>query len=347
MDEEDTRALRAQIDALTAAVAALAGAKGPARDLAVSDLGKRYAKRASKAAMYTLRAFLAAFGDRFVLSLRKVDYLQFRDERRDRKTVRGEAPAVGTLNTELACVMAMFRWGVAAELIDVNPFEGVKKLKGQRSRETELDPHEHAGAFEDASLLVRVFQTTCIETGMRNGCEVRRMEWPHIDNARSVIYVPRENTKGKTRAREVPMSDYLRDTLKGMTRVLGSPFVFANPHTKRPYSAKHLNHLSRPYLNLLPAAPGDKRAQTHDGRHSLVSRLARGGLGPMPSMRIVGHETASQHWRYLHVSDDDRGRAKALLDAQRRGPKPSPGSFTSHTLTDTHLPNVRPGTKNA
>lgn len=338
-DDEDQRAviarMAATIEAMNSAIVALSAAQAgsgrrPAPDLLVSELGARYARRASKKAMYTLVAFLAHFRDRAVSSLRKADYLHWRDEIRAVGDTRKKRPrAVGTLNQELAQVLAMFRWAVTNEIIDVNPFEGVRRLKGQRPRETEIDALEHADAFTSAPLLVRVFQAVCIETGMRNGCEVRRMERGHINRARSTIHVPRENVKGKTRARDVPMSDYLRKMLDELPPVVGSPFVFANPHTKKPYSAKHLAALSRPYLDKLPHAPGDYQANTHDTRHGAVSRLARGGLNPMAAMKIIGHSSPSMHWRYLHVSEADKAKAKSLLDAERK-----PAHSASRVSTD-------------
>lgn len=319
MDDSDAASLRAQIAALTAAVQALAKKKAP--DATIAELGERYRLRARPAAMYTLAAFLAKFGARRPTELAKADYIAWRDERAHGVTVLRRPRAVGTVNTEHAQALAFFRWCLAAQLVDESPIEGIKKLKGQRPRETEIDVHEQADAFADAPLLVRVFQAVCIETGMRPGCEARRLERTHIDRATSTIFIPRENVKGKTRARTVPMSDYLADLLDRYPPVMGSTFVFANPRTRKPYTAKHLAHICRPYLDRLKAAPGDRRVVTHDNRHGAVSRLARGGLNPMVSMKIIGHETATMHWRYLHVSDDDRARAKTLLDDDRKAPR--------------------------
>jgi integrase len=315
----DLDSLAAQVAALTAALQAFTGAKAAATpSITVAALADRYARGRPKAA-YTLVPFLKEFGARDVAEVRKADYLHWRDEVRARElTIFDRPPSIGTLNQELTIALAMFRWGIAHDLVATNPHVGVRKLKGQRPRETEIDPHEHAQALANAPLLVRVFQAVCIETGMRNGCEVRLMERGHIDRARSVIQVPRANAKGKTAAREVPMSDYLRALLDELPPVMGTPFIFANPRTKKPYSYVHLQRIGRPYLDKLTPAAGDRRVVTHDGRHSLVSRLVRGGVHPFASMKIVGHQTASMHWRYTHVSDADRSKAKALLDDQRK-----------------------------
>lgn len=317
----ELEALQAKIEALTAAVSALTGRSDPKRaDPAIDEIGRWYFRRATKQARYTLGPFLRDWGGRCVSELTKGGYMAWRDERAAETTLLRRPRSVGTLNLELATVLAMFRAAKVAGLVDENPLEGLRRLKGQRSRETEIEPQTHAQALQDAPLLVRVFQAACIETGARSGCEVRRMEWAHVNEINESIHIPRENTKGKIAARDVPLTKYLRDLLRVMPRVLGSPYIFANPETKQPYSAKHLCMLSRPYLDRLKAAPGDRRVVTHDARHSAVSRLARGGMATLAAMRLIGHASANQHWRYLHLSESDRAKAKQVLDAQRNVP---------------------------
>lgn len=322
MDEDETAQLRAQLAALTAAVQALSGSRIPrASDLTFQQLADRYEKRVGKKYLYTLVPFLAAFGEKLVTAARKADYLHWRDEVRSKqRTIRKGTPSVGTLNQELRQVLAMLRWAVGAEIIDANPFEGVKFLKGQRPRETEIDAAEDAEAFADAPLLVRAFQAVCEETGARNGCEVRLLERAHVDKVKQAITFWRKNTKGQVMTRVVPVTKYLLDLLDELPAVIGSPYVFASPRTGRPYSRVHLTRICRPYLDRLTAAPGDQRVVTHDRRHTRVSRLARAGLNPMTSMKLIGHKTPAMHWRYLHVSEADRAEMKRLLEEERRAP---------------------------
>jgi integrase len=312
--------LRAVVATLTAAVNALNARTGPHRaDVTFNHVAERYKRRISKACAYSLVAFLAHFGTRYVRSVSKADYLHWRDDVRAETVTRyGRKPSVGTLNQELIQVLAMLRWAVLNEIIDDNPFEGVPLLKGQRPRETEIDPEEDRQAFAGAPLLVRAFHAACDETGARNGCEVRLIERAHIDRIRGLILFPRKNTKGQVMTREVPVSKYLLGLLERMPVVIDSPYVFANPITKLPYSRAYLCVLSRPYLDKLTPAPGDGRVVTHDRRHARVSRFARGGLNPMTSMKLVGHRSPAMHWRYLHVSDADREDARRILDGERQ-----------------------------
>ncbi len=321
-DDEERRALREQIAALTAAVSALTmGRPGSARpSITVGKLAERYRKRTSRFALYNIAHVIEHFGDRDVSSLRRSDWLEYREKRQETNTRFDRPPKISTLNTELAQTHAMMRWAVSNEIIESNPFEGMKKLKGQRARETEIDPIELDAALVDAPVLVRVFQIACIETGMRNGSEVRRMQWTHVDWVRARIQIPAENSKTK-KAREVPLTDYLKRALESMPRVLGSRFVFANPATRDPYSRGYLHSLSRRYLNRLTPAPGDERVVTHDGRHGYVSRLGRLGMSTFAAMKIAGHASAHMHFRYSHLNEDDRARAKKLLDGDRKSPQ--------------------------
>lgn len=317
----DVEALKAQIAALTTAVQALAS-KAPKADPGVTfnHVAKRYGPKVGKKIMYTLARFLGHFGDRPVVSVRRPDYLHWRDEIRAKETTMlGGVPAVGTLNQELRQALAMLRWAVTHEIVDSNPFDGVAFLKGQRPRETEIDPDEDERAFADAPLLVRAFQAVCAETGARNGCEVRLLERAHIDKARAMLKFPRKNTKGQVMTRDVPVSAHALALLEALPAVVGTAYVFANPRTKRPYSRVQLCRLCRPFLDKLTPAPGDGRVVTHDRRHTRVSRLARRGMNPMASMKLIGHKTPAMHWRYLHVSDEDLDTMRDILEAERRG----------------------------
>jgi integrase len=316
----DVEGLRAQIAALTAAIQALdrAPARRAPTGITFNGVAERYAKRVAKPIMYTLAKFLMHFGEAKVAEARKADYLHWRDElRAHQPTCFDRPPSVGTLNQELRQVHAMLRWAVAAEVIDGNPFEGIKFLKGQRPRETEIDPEEDAAAFSDAPLLVRAYQAVCADTGARSGCEVRLLERGHIDKARSLLVFPRKNTKGQVMKREVPVTGHTLELLAELPAVAGTTYVFANPRTRKAYSRVHLTMLCRPFLDRLTPAPGDGRVVTHDRRHTRVSRLARDGMNPMASMKLIGHKTPAMHWRYLHVSDQDRAKMKAMLEAER------------------------------
>jgi integrase len=319
MDDGDAADLRAQIAALTSAIQALTGATARADPgVTFADVAERYGRRVGRKCMYTLVPFLRHFGDRTVASSRKVDLLHWRDEiRAVEVTCFKRPPSVGTLNQELLQAQAMMRWAVANEVIDANPFEGIVKLKGQRPRETGIDPAEDEQAFAGAPLLVRAFQAVCADTGARNGCEVRLLERRHVDRATSLLRFPRANTKGQVMTRDVPISAHTLALLDELPAVVGTVYVFANPRTKRPYSRVHLTRLCRPYLDRLTPAPGDGRVVTHDRRHTRVSRMARDGMNPMASMKLIGHKTPAMHWRYLHVSDADRARMKAALDRER------------------------------
>lgn len=314
-----TQAHSAMASVVAAGQAKNAEATEKRPDITVSKLAERYARRTARASLHNMAHALRYFGERTVGSLRRADYLEFREKRQESLTKYDRPPKNSTLNLELRQFNAMMRWGLDEEIIDANPFDRVTPLKAKKSRNTVIDPVDLDAALVDARLLVRVFQVVCVETGMRNGSEVRRMEWSHIDWGRSYVHVPAENVKTKNE-RDVPLTEYAKEAIREMPRVAGSRFVFANPVTRAPYSRGYLHSLSRQYLNRLTPGPGDERVVTHDGRHGLVSRLIRLGVPTFKSMKIVGHESAHMHWRYDHLSEGDRENAKSLLDAARKAP---------------------------
>jgi integrase len=317
-DESELLALmRAEMAELRADIRALRPVT-VGTDMLVSEIGEWYAKRCRPAALSTLKPVLEYFGPKRVSELRPAHYIVFRDGRADGTTRLGFKRAVGTLNTELAQTLAMFRAAVRAELIARNPFEGVERLPGQHARETRIEPIAHDIAFSKAPQVLRVFQGVCIETGMRNGCEVVRMQRAHVDRENMMIHVPRENAKGKKKSRDVPMSEYCLRLLDSLDEIEGCDFYFANPRTKRPYNPKYFNTISRPFLDTLPAAPGDRRVVTHDARHGAVSRLASGNMNPLIAMKLIGHESAAMHWRYLQISEADRAHMREILAADRK-----------------------------
>lgn len=343
MEDDPQRALLAELLAevreLRAAVrAGPTAAPAPTSDLTFAELVAKYFKAHTGAKwyqhrQYAMKAMLAHFGHRLVTSLRRADWFEYRDEVRAKQKTRMKGyPSIGQLNQEFAYMRIVMRWGVATERIAANPFDGVKKLKGTRSRETEIAPAALDAALDAAgTLLSSVYLIVCIETGMR-ASEVRLMEWPDIDEERRRIMIPWDRTKG-AEGREVPVTEACWAALDRLPRNLTSPKVFVNPNTGDAYSKQHIWKLCRAVLDHLQAAPGDVRVRTHDARHSLVSRLVRAGMSTFGSMKIVGHKSASQHWRYTHINDSDRARAKELLDADRKAPRRSDDANAAPAVT--------------
>lgn len=329
MDGETEAQLRAQLATLTAAVTALSSRIGPQRPASrrtFSQVFDVYIKRHWGAKWtahehYKRKVFLRHFGERVVEDVTKDDWYYYRDEVRGKTVTRmKKLPAAGTLNQDLFRVQAMLRWAVREELIGANPWEGIKRLPGERARRTEIAVADLLPLLLTAPLLPAMFCVLSVEVGMRRN-EIRLMEWKEIDFDTARHRIPAERTKtGK--ARTVPLSElameYLQRWRNEHPPTLRTPKVFTNPNTGDLYSPAWIWAQCRLVLDKLEAAPGDGRVRLHDGRHTVVSRLARGGMATFSAMKIVGHEDPSQHWRYHHIDDTDRAAAKRILDADRK-----------------------------
>jgi integrase len=331
-------AMRAEIATLTAAINGMVSARvGPqaapvACELTFADAFKRYLARHAKEkwagqAHYKLKRFFEHFGAKRITDQKRGDWYYWRDEIRAKtKTRMGGLPAIGTLNQDYARVMHMLRWLEREDMIPVNPWKDVEKLKGERRRNTEIPMHDLLAAIDKgSSLLAATYLTLYFELGMRK-TEIRLMRWREVDFETARHKIPAERTKTATE-RIVPLSEFVMAQLRKWraSQPIGvqvdNPFVFANPTTGQPYSGFWLWKQARVVLDRLQAAPGDKRVRAHDGRHSATSRLVRGGMPVLSSMKIIGHTDVSMHSRYQHVDDSDRERAKEILDAGRFGPK--------------------------
>jgi integrase len=267
-----------------------------------------------------LRAALASLGDRQVSTLRRADLTNFRAERLTQKTRSGCAPALATVNLETKTCKAVMSYLVREEVLAVDPWQKVKKLPGQHRRETVIDEQAFEAALAGAPLIAKVFLTVAFWTGMRAN-EVGLIEWGDIDWTANKIFIPRERTKTK-KSRWAPMPAKAREALESMPRHPTSPHVFARrsgTKSGKPYTKCRLWQLSRVVLDKLEAATGDGRVHTHDARHSMVSRLASRGVNTFTAMKIVGHSSAAEHWRYHHISDKDLAETRALLDAPAEG----------------------------
>ena len=329
MSDELTGELLAELREVRAELRALRGE--PRRDYLFGSLWRDYAEAMKDRKWFVhsvslMKPAVEAFGKSMVGTLRKADWYAFLDRYRQSETRDGKPPSVGTCNALLMRTKAMLNWGVHRELVSANPWRDVKKVPGQRARETEIPTEDLDAALGEGGLLACVFLVVYFEAGMR-ASEIRTMHWSDIDFRHRRIRVWSDRTKTRE-GRQVPLSETAAEWLEKLPRHVTSPYVFVNPKTAsqenpdgKPYTKQHIWSLTQPILRCLKAAPGDGNVHAHDARHSLVSRLHRAGMSLFSAMKIVGHRSPATHWKYHHVSDVDRAEAKRILDGQRKGPR--------------------------
>lgn len=168
--------------------------------------------------------------------------------------------------------------------------------------------------------------------------DVANMKWgDHIDFEDSAVHMDQSKTKSEAPFR---ISVTMAERLKSHRRE-DCPYVFANPDTGRPYTAKDFEHIFKA-VEMLVATPGRKRVLMINLRHSFVCRMYVNGASPMEIAAVTGHNLATVHLiheRYIQRSYEHavsglrkdhaaRGGAAADFDLstelparmQRRGP---------------------------
>lgn len=336
--DDDARALRAQIEALTAAVQALTVAQRPSASFAGSlaallELHEATWPRGASWKVSRRASLMPAanhFGARAAAQLGRQDWIVFRDKvRAEQTTLRKGKPAATTLNYELACWRGVYRWALAERMLVENPLVGIKPIKAKKHRQTEptdddvqkLRPHLDADGWAYTLL------------GQRRGLrasEARKLEWPNVDLERGRIGFVAAKTHVWVTMR-IP-SDVV-EALRAIRPDVPGRYVFPSP--RRPSQPVHATTLWFKFRNAadivrLQAADGDGHVVFHDTRHGFTSGMAR--KNPLPvAMRMSRHAGYRSAQRYMHVNESDLEGAYETLEAgARKPPKKSADLPTEH-----------------
>lgn len=139
---------------------------------------------------------------------------------------------------------------------------------------------------------------------MRRG-EILSLRWEHIDFKSKLIRV--EKTKSK-RNRFIPINTLLQGTLLQLESFKnGSPYVFPNPKTKRPFSE------TKTAFNAAKRRAEISNLRFHDLRHTFASRLIAAGVDIITVMNLLGHHSVSVTQRYTHSNEVQKRQAVEAL----------------------------------
>ena len=131
-------------------------------------------------------------------------------------------------------------------------------------------------------------------TGARKR-EVLDARWDDFDAENRLWRIP--FTKSG-RPRTVPMSDGVMSVLDTVPRIAGSPCVFPNPDTKKPYVAIHYA------WDTARKRAGLQDVRMHDLRHSFASILINSGRSLYEVQHLLGHTQVKTTERYAHLQQD-------------------------------------------
>ncbi len=173
-----------------------------------------------------------------------------------------------------------------------NPLTLIRFPKSNPPRERRLKQGEYerlmVACAETKVWYLKPMITLAIETCMRRG-EILQLEWVHIDFERGKALLP--NTKNG-RSRWVPLSHKMIPLFKTLPREHERIFPITDVAVRQAWDR-------------LRRRAGITDLTFHDLRHEAVSRQFESGLSIPQVMAISGHQTVSQLFRYVNLSDND------------------------------------------
>lgn len=304
-----------------------------APSITVRQLYEKYeaATRAGKSwktIEYRLRPVIAALGDREVMSLRVLDWSDYRAEREQKEIPTGKPGRrykPHTLNLELQYFKTLLNFGVGQGRISHNPIATAKSVRTKSKRSTAPGEEDVTSLLAGADDRMRMIVLCATDAGMRRSEIVRlRREW--IDRDRLRIRLPGWACKSGE-PRTVPVTERMLDAIDALPRHLHSPYVLVNPDTGEPYSVDTISKIFRALADEsgVQGAPGEK-VVLHSLRHGYATNATRRGVRIEVVSGILGHASVDQTLDYVETDDIDVDAARetfeqGIANDKRRGPK--------------------------
>lgn len=312
-------------------------AAASAPSLTVAQLYERYVTamknhKSWKTIEVRMRAAVKFLGDRDVMSLKVIDWSDYRADREGQEIPTGKPGrkyGAHTINMELTWVKAMLNWAVLQGRIPHNPIAAAKPVRTRSKRSTAPSEADVSSLLEGADARLRVLVLCAADGGMRRN-EIGRLRWDWIDRDQMVVRLPGWACKSG-RARSVAMTQRMLDAIEAIPRHLRSPYVLTNPITGGPYGTSTLSNLFRVAADAagLEASPRDGRVVLHDVRRGFASNATRRGVRLEVVSELLGHASLDQTRDYVEIVDTDVTVARETFELgiekdQRRGPKRAP-----------------------
>ncbi|WP_397585819.1 tyrosine-type recombinase/integrase [Sphingorhabdus sp.] len=237
---------------------------------------------------------LPAFGSRYIDTITRRDIQKLITSRLD----MGKAP--GTCDRILILARHIFNSAIKWKTpgVKANPAKEVDLLKVDNKRERFLSEEEvrrlYSAVLASENPMLKYIVPMLLLTGARKR-EVLDARWEDFDVDNRLWRIP--FTKSG-RPRTVPMSDGVMSVLDTVPRIAGSPCVFPNPDTKKPYVAIHYA------WDTARKRAGLKDVRMHDLRHSFASILINSGRSLYEVQHLLGHTQVKTTERYAHLQQD-------------------------------------------
>lgn len=219
---------------------------------------------------------------------------QFKQARREGKTIRGEQRSFGSVNRELSVLSSIFGRAVKYGFLDVNPCKDMELYKHHNQRKRVVSEEEEQrliAAMTGHLERLRPLMVLALNTGMRRK-EMLKLWWSDIDFDRDQINIRAENSKSK-KPRTLPMNSITKELLEKLRENAPDKYlVFSG----KGYSTSSVtNNFSKLCRKL-----GLSDVTIHTLRHTFSTRLKDENVNPFLIRDLLGHSTVLITEGYTH-----------------------------------------------
>lgn len=208
--------------------------------------------------------------------------------------------AVGSANRLIILLRHLFnlavRWKTPG--ITENPACAVPLLKDRCTKEcflSEEQVEQLVLALEQSdSLMLKPIVLFLLLTGARRN-EVLHARWEDVDLERRLWRIPGPKSLP---VRHVPLSIGAIEVLEEVPRYADTPWIFANPKTRRPYRQIYYS------WDTARKRAGLHDVRLHDLRHSYASFLVNSGRSIYEVQKLLGHTQIKTTQRYAHLAPE-------------------------------------------
>jgi integrase len=230
--------------------------------------------------------------------------------------------AKSTLNRVLDQLTTMLH--VAAEWGLIAAVPKIKRLKEDDEDQAHLSPEEGerlVAVAEDFGHKFYLAALLGVDGGMRNS-EILGLRWSDIDlddGTSGALIVANRIWRGQqgppkgNKTRRIPLTERLRDALRGMKRHPKAPHVFVTYKGTFIKSSQTLIEWFEPIWARAEVPRG-----IHVLRHTFATDALRAGASLRAVQRLLGHSNIATTERYLHTLKSDLDDAVGTLERVRR-----------------------------
>jgi integrase len=276
-------------------------------------------------------ALKAFFGVRRLSTIKTKDVLAYRESRNR----AGVGPAY--INMEVGCLRRILKKAALWHLVgdDLKPLKEPESI-GRALTFEERTRLLHMAAQKPEWETAYLAAVLAINTTARK-CELRALEWRHVDFINRAIQIPKSKTDAGVRVVPLNTESYealwrLRRRAEGFGQVEVSHFVFAALVPKFKFRKDGSNEIDwefdatravgswRTAWRTLTKKAGLHGLRFHDLRHTAISALGEAGVPDRVIMDIAGHVSARMLRRYSHIQLEAK---RSAVQALSNRPKPA------------------------